>query len=212
MSRLSTDTPVQSDDWLRQESPDIFHLVRAGAGDAESLRWLEARGEIVGRFARAVAGDRAALASFHDGKPGDLDDLCGVLATFDRDSCLNERSPDLFLLFEAVKGDDESLRKLKRKRPALGRLAEDLRGPYAARCADDGPTPAAGASEGAASDVGCLIGEMHLREGEYQRAVEAFSRSLEGNPTADAFQGRARAYRALALEDERRARELGGEE
>jgi Plasmid pRiA4b ORF-3-like protein len=63
-----------------------------------------------------------------------------------------------------------------------------------------------GTEEGA--DTACLVGEVHLERGEYHKAVEAFSRALTGRPTADAYEGRARAYRALAAADERFAREL----
>jgi len=38
--------------------------------------------------------------------------------------------------------------------------------------------------EGAAADVSLLIGEMHLKTGEYIKAVEAFTRSIEANPAA----------------------------
>lgn len=63
--------------------------------------------------------------------------------------------------------------------------------------------------EAAAADVSLLIGEMHLKTGEYAKAVEAFTRSIEANPAAaDEYEGRSRAYRALADEDERKAREL----
>jgi tetratricopeptide (TPR) repeat protein len=63
--------------------------------------------------------------------------------------------------------------------------------------------------EGAAADVSLLIGEMHLKEGEYAKAVEAFTRAIEANPAAaDEYEGRSRAYRALADEDERKAKEL----
>jgi hypothetical protein len=63
-----------------------------------------------------------------------------------------------------------------------------------------------GTEEGA--DTACLVGEVHLGRGEYHRAIEAFSRALAVRPTADAYEGRARAYRALAAADERFAREL----
>jgi tetratricopeptide (TPR) repeat protein len=63
--------------------------------------------------------------------------------------------------------------------------------------------------EAAAADVSLLIGEMHLKAGEYIKAVEAFTRSIEANPAAsDEYEGRSRAYRALADEDERKAKEL----
>ncbi len=60
-----------------------------------------------------------------------------------------------------------------------------------------------GQNEGA--DAACLVGELHLKRGEYQKAVEAFSRAIENHPTADAYQGRAQAYRGLAADDEREA-------
>jgi hypothetical protein len=61
-----------------------------------------------------------------------------------------------------------------------------------------------------AADVSCLIGELHLSKGDYPKAVEAFSRAIETRPTPDAHGGRARAYRALAARDERRAQDLAG--
>lgn len=77
---------------------------------------------------------------------------------------------------------------------------------------DSGPEkPAKGAKnfgpeEGA--DTACLIGDLHLSKGEYQQAIEAFSRAIENRPTADAYQGRAKAYRALAALDEQAATKL----
>jgi hypothetical protein len=60
----------------------------------------------------------------------------------------------------------------------------------------------------AAADVSCLIGELHLHKGDYPKAIEAFSRAIDSRPTADAYLGRARAYRALAARDEGRAQEF----
>jgi tetratricopeptide (TPR) repeat protein len=60
----------------------------------------------------------------------------------------------------------------------------------------------------AAADTACLIGELHLSKRDYARAVEAFTRALEISPTADAYEGRAKAYRGLAAGDDRRADEL----
>jgi hypothetical protein len=59
----------------------------------------------------------------------------------------------------------------------------------------------------AAADAACLVGEMHLANGEYEKAIQAFTQALAGNPTADAYEGRAKAYRALAERDERKALE-----
>jgi uncharacterized protein HemY len=56
--------------------------------------------------------------------------------------------------------------------------------------------------EGHAAEVGCLIGEMHLRQGEYEKAIEAFSRAIDTQAAPDLYEGRARAYRGLAERDE----------
>ena len=61
---------------------------------------------------------------------------------------------------------------------------------------------------GTAADAAYLVGELHLSKGDKQKAIEAFTRSIEECPTADAYEGRARAYRALADDDERTARAL----
>ncbi|HVS35529.1 MAG TPA: hypothetical protein VMS17_08105 [Gemmataceae bacterium] len=72
-----------------------------------------------------------------------------------------------------------------------------------------GETRAPAGLPDAAADVSLLIGEMHLKEGEYFKAIEAFTRSIEADPkAADEYEGRARAYRALAATDDRKAREL----
>ena len=121
----------------------------------------------------------------------------------------------MYLLFEAIKGDDAARRRLKRRKAHLARLAEAVAGlylHYQQEGPPEEPEPAADGAQGlagpAAADVGCLIGELHLSKGDYERAVEAFTRSLESEPTADAYEGRALAYRALAERDERHATEL----
>jgi hypothetical protein len=99
--------------------------------------------------------------------------------------------------------------------------AKEPRGKYpkVTRRVGEDPPPAGGDDTGAAgdprvisgeaaADVSCLIGELHLSKGEYRKAIEAFSRAIETRPTPDAFRGRARAYQALAGDDERRAEEL----
>jgi tetratricopeptide (TPR) repeat protein len=60
-------------------------------------------------------------------------------------------------------------------------------------------------SESAVADTACLIGEMHLKKGAYAKAIEAFSRAIAAGPMADAYEGRAKAYRLLAAEDDRSA-------
>lgn len=59
-----------------------------------------------------------------------------------------------------------------------------------------------------AADTACLVGELHLSRGDCGKAIEAFSRAIGLHPTADAYQGRARAYRVLAEQDDERARGL----
>jgi len=58
-----------------------------------------------------------------------------------------------------------------------------------------------------AADAAVLVGELHLRQGDYTKAIAAFTRAIENGPTADAYQGRAKAYRGLAEIDELKARE-----
>jgi hypothetical protein len=212
----STTLPIPNDDWVRDDSPDVYYMLRGVDGDGEALRWLDAKAPILGLFTRALNGDRHALAVLRHAPAAGFDELCAVIATFDHEEWLRERDGLLHQLFAAVKGNDDARRRLKRKRIGLARLAEAVRARYLSSQGDAEDAPsrmmARGATvpRGAAADVGCLIGEMHLRHGDHVRAVEAFSRSLDSSPTADAYQGRARAYRALAEADERRARELGG--
>ena len=211
----STTLPARNDDWVRDDSPDVYYMLRGVEGDGEALRWLDAKAPVLGLFTRALAGDRHALAVLRHAPAAGFDELCPVIATFDHPEWLGERDAQLHLLFEAVKGNDDALRRLKRKRAGLARLAEVVRGRYLSSQGDDGELSASAVARrgavprGAAADVGCLIGEMHLRHGDFARAVEAFSRSLDSAPTADAYQGRAHAYRALADADEHRAREMG---
>ncbi len=71
---------------------------------------------------------------------------------------------------------------------------------------DGGESPDLQAS--AKADMACLVGELHLRKGDYAKAVAAFTRAIEASPTVDAYEGRAKAYRALAQQDEREADRL----
>ena len=52
------------------------------------------------------------------------------------------------------------------------------------------------------ADAACLVAEMHLKNQEFAKAIEAFTRAIEMTPTMDAYQGRAKACRALAEQDE----------
>jgi hypothetical protein len=214
----TTDEPIptKDDGWLQRECPEAWHMLRAIEGDDAAFDWLKAKGAALYLFTKAVAGDRRAAAALVPGHGLHLDDLFGMICHYDLAHWLGERHPELYLLFEAIKGDDGARRRLKRRKAHLARLAESVAGLYQ-HYQEDGPAeepdppPATGPIGGAtAADVGCLIGELHLSKGDYDRAVEAFTRSLEGEPTADAYEGRARAYRGLAERDERRAREIRG--
>jgi uncharacterized protein HemY len=67
-------------------------------------------------------------------------------------------------------------------------------------------------SRTSAADAAVLVGELHLRQGEYAKAIAAFTQAIENRPTADAYQGRAKAYRGLADKDEQEARRHAAEE
>jgi hypothetical protein len=58
-----------------------------------------------------------------------------------------------------------------------------------------------------AADAAVLVGELHLRQGDYAKAIAAFTQAIENGPTVDAYQGRAKAHRGLAEKDEQQARE-----
>jgi tetratricopeptide (TPR) repeat protein len=208
--------PTRDDGWLQRECPEAWHMLRAVEGDDAAFDWLKEKGAALYLFTKAVAGDRRAAAALVPGHGLHLDDLFGMIWHYDLAHWLGERHPELYLLFEAIKGDDAVRRRLKRRKAHLARLAEAVAGLYH-HYQQEGPPedpdpPSADGAQGlagpAAADVGCLIGELHLSKGDYERAVEAFSRALESEPTADAHEGRAQAYRALAERDEVRARAL----
>jgi tetratricopeptide (TPR) repeat protein len=91
------------------------------------------------------------------------------------------------------------------KHPGKDGSADAPAAPGEAPGKEEGPQPLTGRS---AADAACLVGELHLSQGEYARAVEAFSRAIDISPTADAYEGRAKAYRGLAAADERTAQGL----
>lgn len=200
--------------WLERENPELYHILRALEGEAEAQQWLELESPALGLFTRALGGDRTALKAFQAGEVPNLEDLFATIDTCDPAPWLHEKHPELHLVFNAAKGDEADLRKLRRKKAGLARLAEALRGPYQAAQNEDGARQEAETDreaalpDGTAAEVGCLVGELHLRKGDFTKAVEAFTRAIQTNPSADEYEGRARAYRELALLDERRAAEL----
>jgi len=199
--------------WLHNDEPEIYHLLRALDGDLDALRWLKKHGDGLFLFVEALSGAREAVETLEAQQPDQLVDLFDTISHCEVEEWLSENHAELHALFTFVRGDDAALRGLKHKRAILKRVAEILRVKYQANHEDDagGAVPSDGAAplpEGAAADVGCLIGEMHLQNHDYHKAVEAFSRAIANDATADAHAGRARAYRALAALDDRAASEL----
>ena len=202
-----------TDAWLAEEHPDLYHLLRAADGSAEAVAWLHAKDEGLGLFGDALSGHRSALERLQRRKVLDLDGLYGPGGM--PAEWLRDNRPEFHLLFEAIQGDDESLKRLDRKKHTLARLAAAARQAYRNSRRSSQPdgddtvdAVAVSSLDGQAADVGCLVGELHLRQGDYLHAVEAFTRAIENHPSADAYEGRARAYQALALADEGRANEL----
>ncbi len=58
------------------------------------------------------------------------------------------------------------------------------------------------------ADTAILVAEMHLKNEEFSKAIVAFTRAIEMNPTVDAFEGRAKACRALAEQDEQLVKQM----
>jgi hypothetical protein len=202
-------TPVPDLAWLEKDDPEIYYLLRGMEGDREALRWLKHKGKGLHLCAQVLNGDKKALKTLQSRPPAELGDLFDTIAHCDVDQWMNENYPDLHCLFAFVRGDGMALRGLKHKKITFARVAEGLRQKYRDYHDEDVETevpPSANGvpavADGAAADVGCLIGEMHLHNDEFAKAVDAFSRAVDTRPTADAYEGRARAYRALAALDE----------
>jgi len=194
--------PRPDDRWLKEDNPDLYLILRTLAGEGEALRRLENESRGLALFALSLAGNRKALAALQKGGDLELDYVNGLAVNCQQLGWLAEHHPELHAVFAAIRGDEGPLRRLKGKKPGLLKLARLVRA-AAAEVAES-----TGTSDPSAADVGCLVGEMHLAKGEFVKAVEAFTRSLEASPTADAFEGRAKAYRGLAAADDQRAREL----
>src|SRR5262245_42756016 len=197
---------VRAESWLEEAYPAMHYMLLALDGDEPAQVWLRDNSPGVGMLARAMIGKRKALASLHADEPGELDDLFELVDNEDVCGWLKWPRPDVALLCAAIGGEPGAQASLRRKRPALGRLALVVRDLHEKQAQRNGGN---GAIEGeAAADMGCLIGEMHLSRGDYEKAIEAFTRVIETRPAPDLFEGRARAYRGLAVRDERRAEEL----
>jgi tetratricopeptide (TPR) repeat protein len=197
-----SDTQVVPNDTATQR------LLDALDGRKEALAWLDAHRRGLALFVRALGNGRKALENLRAMSAPEWDHLFELVCN-DGLAALQQTHPDVLELFEAVKGNDEALTRLQRKRPSYAKLAAIVR-EFHERYLAAAPDEAGGKTipSSAAADVGCLIGEMHLRKHDYHKAIEAFTRAIENQPTADAYEGRARAYRALAAVDEQKAVEL----
>ena len=202
---MTRHTSTDPNAWLEQAFPQMHYLLLALDGDSGAGRWLAGNSHGVSLLARAIDGDREATESLAAGQPGDHDDLFELIENEDIVTHLSIRRPDIHRMFAAVKGDADALERLGRKHSSLARLVPTLQAFHTRLVAAQNGEAIAG---GTAADMGCLIGEMHLRQGEYEKAVEAFTRALETQPAADLYEGRARAYRGIAEQDERDARKM----
>jgi tetratricopeptide (TPR) repeat protein len=197
---------TRADAWLEQAYPQVHYMLLALEGQALALDWLKENSRGVGLLTRALTGRKKALAELHAEEPAELDDLFELLDSEDLCDWLKERQPEVHLLFKAIKDDGPALAELKKARPGRAKLALVVRETYAHHLQEvrDGKDLVGEA----AADMACLTGEMLLKEGKYDKAIEAFTRAIEGRPSADLYEERARAYRGLAERDERRAVEL----
>jgi tetratricopeptide (TPR) repeat protein len=200
-------SPTENEIWLEEAYPQMHYLLLAIDGVERASVWLQKNSPGVALFARALAGDQQALARLENGSSVDLDDLFEMIDNEDLVDWLEKRQPNLHLLFAAVKGDDEALSQVKRRKSAHARLIAPLRKIHQAY-EDKTRNGNGDIGDGTAADMGCLIGEMHLEQGEYEKAIEAFTRAIETQPAADLYEGRARAYHGLAARDESDAETL----
>jgi tetratricopeptide (TPR) repeat protein len=198
--------------WLKNDDPEIYHLLLALDGDLDALRWLKLHGDGLFLFVEALTGAKEAVDTLQAQPAEKLVDLFDTIKHCDVDEWLSENHPELQRLFAFVRGEDGALRGLKQKKITAKRVAEILRDKYQAYHDDaDGlatADPSSHLPQDAAADVGCLIGEMHLQNREYHKAIEAFGRAIANDPSRDAYLGRARAYHALAALDEHAAGKL----
>lgn len=214
MKNSSNSNIVESDlAWLKNDDPEIYHLLLALDGDLDALRWLKLHGDGLFLFVEALTGAKEAVDTLGAYPADKLVDLFDTISHCEVDEWLSAKHPDLHALFAFVRGDDAALKAVKNKKSAFKRVAEIIREKYRNYRDEDADGAASAGNtaaqpEGAAADVGCLIGEMHLHNQEFQKAIEAFSRAIANDPTADAYAGRARAYRALAALDDHAAAEL----
>ncbi len=198
MKKAIADEPANI---IEQAFPQARHLLHALDGDGRAQSWLDANSPGTAMLARLLAGDASVLSRMTNGAPGKMDDLFEMVDNDDVARLLEGRNAALHQLFAAMRGDEAAAKALKRSSPEYHRHLKGLRQAHERFLTQSGPDPL----EESAADMGCLVGEMHLAQGEYEKAIEAFTRAIETTPSADLHEGRARAYRGLAEQDIERA-------
>lgn len=198
---MSKHSPLQPQELLEQAFPQVHYLVLALDGDRKADHWLAENSHAVALFCRALSGDKGSAARLEADHGDDLDDLFELIDNEDLVNWLREHRPEVHCLFQAIQGDESATRELRKLRPVYARLVPMLRQIHD-RYLERNQNGDTEMEDGTMADMGCLIGEMHLRQGEFEKAIEAFSRAIETRPSADLFEGRARAYRELAARDE----------
>jgi len=188
--------------------PAAQQFVHFLEGHRDGLGWLDDHKPGVALFCRALEGGPKAREKLKAMTATQWDELFEIISSDDLSRELNQHHQPAWLLFEAVKGNEKALAQLRRHKPSFAVLAGLIRevNEKEVQICNGGQPDRIPPS--AAADVGCLIGEMHLSKGEYHRAIEAFTRAIENQPSADVFEGRARAYHALAALDEQKSREM----
>jgi tetratricopeptide (TPR) repeat protein len=194
---------------IAPKDPAMRNLLGSLDGQRDSLHWLEEHRPGLACLLRALDGGPRAREKLKRLEPAHWDEVFEAIASEELQPHLLAEHQELHLLFAAVRGDDHSLASLHKHKRSFAELADMIREANERSLAAVAAKQTDGVLEGsAAADVGCLVGEMHFSRGEYYEAVEAFTRAIDNTPTADAYDGRARALRALADLDERCAREL----
>src|SRR5947209_1203026 len=106
-----------NDTQLAQGDPAARHLFQALEGSKDSLNWLEHHKKGLAVFARALTnGSSKGLDALRALDPSGWDELFDTVCNDGLEQALKDHHPEVYLLFEAVKGDEEALAELKRKK------------------------------------------------------------------------------------------------
>jgi len=205
----STKVLAMNDTLSLPRDPVMQQLLKFLDGSHEGLDWLDQHRPGLACLLRALGGGPRAREKLRELTASQWDEIFELTASEELEPHLLRHHPEEHSLFAAVMGEEDAIKLLRKHKPSYLLLVDIIREAHERSLAAANRAESVGRGNGSeAADVGCLIGEMHLSKGEFHKAIEAFSRSIETEPTADALEGRARAYRALAILDESQAREL----